>query len=95
MQHYREPIALRILETAWDILRPYPECPGRELWTDRLFYRGEDGTARPLSEVWREHTPWVLTTPLNAATGFLQLLTAPGLRSAMRHFLAERGEILP
>ena len=42
MPHYREPIALRILETAWDILRPYPECRGRERWTD-------DG---PMNTIW-------------------------------------------
>lgn len=95
MPHYREPMTLRILETAWDILRPYPGYPGRELWTDRIFYRGQDGTARPLSEVWRDRTPWVMTTPLIAATGFLQLLTARELRAPMRHFFAERGEILP
>jgi hypothetical protein len=95
MPHYREPMTLRILETAWDILRPYPGYPDREKWTDRIFYRGEDGVARSLTEAWRERTPWIMTAPLSAATGFLQLLTAPGLRVAMRHFLAERGEILP
>lgn len=95
MPHYREPMTLRILEAAWDILRPYPAYPGRERWTDRIFYRGEDGKAKPLSELWRDRTPWLMTAPLNAATGSLQLLTAPGLRATMRHVLAERGEILP
>jgi hypothetical protein len=95
MPHYREPMAIRILETVWDILRPYPGYPGRERWTDRVFYRGDDGIARPLSEVWRDRTPWVMTAPLRGLTGFLRLITAPGLRGAMRHFLAERGEILP
>jgi predicted metal-dependent phosphoesterase TrpH len=95
MAHYREPMTLRILEAARDILRPYPAYPGRERWTDRIFYRGDDGLALPLSQVWRDRTPWVMNAPLNAATGFLQLLTAPGLRATMRHFLAERGEILP
>ncbi len=95
MSHYREPMAIRILETAWDILKPYPGYPGRERWTDRVFYRGDDGIARPLSEVWRERTPWVMTAPVCTLTGFLRLITAPGLRGAMRHFLAERGEILP
>jgi predicted metal-dependent phosphoesterase TrpH len=95
MAHYREPMTLRILEAAWDILRPYPAYPGRERWTDRIFYRGSDGIALPLSQVWRDRTPWVMTAPFNAAAGFLQLVTAPGLRATMRHFLAERGEILP
>ena len=95
MAHYREPMTLRILEAAWEILRPYPAYPGRERWTDRVFYRGSDGVALPLSQVWRDRTPWVMTAPLNTLTGFLQLVTAPGLRATMRHFLAERGEILP
>jgi hypothetical protein len=95
MPHYREPMTLRILEASWDILRPYPGYPGRERWTDRIFYRCDDGVARPLTELWRDRTPWVMTAPLGALTGFLQLLTAPGLRGAMRQVLAERGNILP
>jgi hypothetical protein len=95
MPHYREPMALRILETAWDILRPYPGEAGRERWTDRIFYRGDDGLARSLTELWRERTPWVMTAPLSALTGCLQFVTAPGMRGAMRHFFAERGEVLP
>lgn len=95
MPHYREPMAIRILETAWETLRPDPGYSGRERWTDRVFYRGDDGIARSLTELWRERTPWVMTAPLHALTGTLRLITAPGLRGAMRHFLAERGEILP
>jgi hypothetical protein len=91
MPHYREPMALRVLEAAWDILQPYPEYPGRERWTDRFFYRGEDGIPRPLSTVWQDRVPWMLT----AATGFLQLSATTKLRLALRLFLAERGEILP
>ncbi|HEY4087656.1 MAG TPA: hypothetical protein VGM43_17070 [Bryobacteraceae bacterium] len=95
MPHYREPMALRIMETAWDILRPYPGETGRERWTDRIFYRGDDGVVRSLTELWRERRPWVMTTPLHALTGFLQLVTARRMRGAMRYFLAERGEVLP
>lgn len=95
MPHYQEPMPQRILEMAWDILRPYPGSPGRERWTDRVFYRGEDGNARPLSEVWGDSAPWALTTMLGAATGLLQFCATPGLRVAMRQFLAERGELLP
>jgi hypothetical protein len=95
MPQYCEPMTLRILDAAWEILRPYPGSPGRERWTDRIFYRGDDGAARPLSELWRHRTPWVMKTPLNALTGLLQLLIAPALRVPVRHFLAERGETLP
>ncbi len=95
MPHYREPMALRILETAWDILRPYPGEAGRERWTDRIFYRCDDGVVRSLTELWRERRPWVMTTPLDALTGFLQLVTARRMRGAMRLVFAERGEALP
>jgi hypothetical protein len=91
MPHYREPMAVRVLEAARDILRPYPEYPGRQRWTDRFFYRGDDGIARPLSAVWQDRVPWTLA----AATGVLQLFTTARLRQALKLVLAERGEMLP
>jgi hypothetical protein len=91
MPQYREPLGLRFLEAERDILRPYPEYPGRERWTDRIFYRGDDGVARPLSVIWRDRAPWML----NGAAGLVQLLAATRLRSALRLLLAERGEALP
>jgi len=72
-------------------LRRYPEYPGRERWIDRIFYRGEDGAARPLSAVWEDRVPWML----NGATGILQVLAARQLRGAIRLLLTERGEVLP
>jgi hypothetical protein len=91
MPQYREPLGLRILEAAWDILRPYPEYPGRERWIDRTFYRGEDNVARPLSVVWEDAVPW----PLSSATGLVQVLADRKLRLAMRLLLAKGGEALP
>ena len=85
MPQYREPLGLRILEAGWDILRPYPEYPGRERWIDRIFYRGEDGAARPLSVIWKDRVPWML----NSATGILQLLATRQLRGAMRLLMTE------
>ena len=91
MPQYKDPIALRILESSWDILRPYPEYPGRERWTDRIFYRGEDDVSRPLSEIWSQGAPWTL----NSVTGLLQFLANRRLRGAMRLLLMERGEVQP
>jgi hypothetical protein len=90
LPQYREPMALRMLEAMRDILRTYPEYPGRERWIDRVFYIGDDGQARPLSVIWRD-TPWVLA----AAVGTVQFLAGSGLRPAIRLLLAERGEALP
>lgn len=85
LPHYREPIAARMLEAARDILRPYPEYPGREQWTDRIYYRSEDGQARQLSLVWNGGTPWVL----QSAAGLVELIANKRLRPAIRLLLAE------
>ena len=85
MPQYREPLGLRILEAGWDILRPYPEYPGRERWTDRIFYRGASGEPQPLSVIWKDRVPWML----NGATGILQLLATRRLRGAMRLLMTE------
>jgi hypothetical protein len=68
MPHYQRPMALRILEASSDILRTYPEFPGRERWLDRFFYRSEEGVARSLATLWKDQEPWVL----KPATGTLQ-----------------------
>ncbi|MEO8595851.1 MAG: hypothetical protein ABI759_21200 [Candidatus Solibacter sp.] len=91
LEHYREPMALRILEAAWDILRPYPDHESRALWTDRVFYRGDDGATRSLSELWRSRVPWFV----KPITAILQLCTNPGLRPAVRFLLSNREGMLP
>ncbi len=91
MPQYKEPLGLRILEAGWDILRPYPEYPGRERWIDRIFYRGASGVAKPLSVVWKDRVPWML----NSATGILQVLATRQLRGAIRLLMMERGDVLP
>jgi hypothetical protein len=90
LPQYRESMAMRILEASWDILRPYPEYPGRERWTDRIFYRGEDGVARPLAAIWERGAPWMA----RAAAGILEL-AATHLRQAVRLLAMRRGEALP
>jgi hypothetical protein len=88
MPQYSEPMGIRVLEAARDILRPYPEYPGRAHWTDRIFYRCDDGMARPLSVLWKGRVPWMV----NGATALVQLAANSGMRLALRHVLA-RGEM--
>lgn len=88
---YCESMALRILESSWDILRPYPEYAGRERWTDRVFYRGDDGVARPLSAIWERGAPWMA----RAAAGVVELVATTQLRQALRLLAMRRGEALP
>ncbi|MDR3699334.1 MAG: hypothetical protein P4L56_06845 [Candidatus Sulfopaludibacter sp.] len=91
MPQYREPMALRVLETIWDIVRPYPEYPGRECWTDRVFYRGEDGMARSLSALWGGRLPWMVPP----VTGAVQFFATAQMRMALRMVLSKRAEVLP
>jgi hypothetical protein len=90
MPHYRESMPVRTLEAVWDILRPYPEYPDRERWTDRLFYRGEDGIARRLSILWKSRMPWVV----RPAAGMLQFPATNGVRLALRRLLSRQAEVL-
>lgn len=90
LPQYREPMTARVLEAAWDILKPYPENPGRERWTDRFFYRGADDVARPLSVIWRDRVPPAVAV----LTAFVQMTATTRLRQAFRLLQAERGEAL-
>jgi hypothetical protein len=84
-------MAQRILEASRDILRTYPEYPGRERWADRIFYRGEDGVARTIAQIWPGHEPRVLAD----AVGAVQFFAGTRFRPALRFFLSERGELHP
>ena len=90
MTHYQEAMPIRVLETIWDVLRPYPEYPGRERWTDRAFYRTEDGTPQPLSALWHEGVPWVV----RPVTGLVQFSVTPSVRAALRLLLSRKVEAL-
>jgi len=91
MPQYREPMPQRILEASRDILRTYPEYPGRERWADRIFYRGEDGAAKTVAQIWQGREPRWLTS----AAAAIQFLGGSRFRPALRLFLSERGELHP
>jgi hypothetical protein len=88
LPHYREPMAQRMLEAARDILADYPEYPGRERWQDRIFYRGEDGVARTLAQVWEGRGP----RALNAVANIVRFAAGAGFRPALRRILTEQEE---
>jgi len=91
MPQYREPMPLRMLEAIWDILRPYPEYPGREHWTDRVFYRGDDGVVRSLTTQWGGRLPWMVPP----VTGTVQFFATAQVRMALRLLLSKHAEVLP
>ena len=91
MPQYREPMAQRVLETISDILRDYPEYPGRERWPDRIYYRGDDGKARTVSQICEGREPWLVS----AIASSIQFFADARFRPALRVFFTERGEMHP
>ena len=88
LPHYQDAMALRIVEASWDVLRSYPEYPGRERWTDRFFYRGDDGAATPLAVLWKNRTPW----PVKLVDALVPIFTATTVRQTLRLLLSRRTE---
>ncbi|MGP8270897.1 MAG: PHP domain-containing protein [Terracidiphilus sp.] len=53
MQQYAEPWKHRILQSAIDAVRHYPEFPqGSRTWDERVYHPDSNGVVRPLSELW-------------------------------------------
>lgn len=86
LARYADSHRVRQLEATWDLIRDYPEYPGRVRWTDRTFLRSAAGTDRSLSSIWNEGEP------LAARMGFaaLQLFSQQWLRPALRFAIARR-----
>jgi hypothetical protein len=84
MPQYAEPWKHRILQSAIDAVRHYPEFPqGSRTWDERVYHPDANGVARPLSELWPHGTaPWVMRW----GVGIVQLmgrgLVSGGLRMA-------------
>jgi len=82
----RESRKVRLLETAFDILRDHPDhSRGWVRWSDRVFYRRDDGTVISLSALWGRQ-PGAVTS----FVGLMGLLGGQTMRPALRWALAER-----
>jgi len=58
MPQYAEPWKLRILQSAIDAVRHYPEFPqGSRTWDERVYHPDANGVPRPLCELWPDGTP--------------------------------------
>jgi len=90
LPQYREPLRLRFLDTMCDIVREYPDFPiGRRRWTDRVFYRDDDGVVKPLSAFWQGNEPW----PVKCFLGGLRTLRSRQMRAALRAALNDPQEV--
>jgi hypothetical protein len=88
MPQYREGRRLRYVETIWDVLRDYPEHPNRVRWSDRVFFRQDNGVDAPVSSFWKRGDPEVLQLFFSV----VGLIQQPSLRPVLRLALSERQE---
>ena len=88
LPQYREPHKVRCAETMWDALRDYPEYPGRELWSDRIFYQEDDGRILNLTTFWGGSGPHIVRIFVAA----MRVFQNRSVRNALRLALAERQE---
>ena len=90
LPQYRKPHRLRIMHNMYNVLRDYPDHGfGWVRWSDRVFYRTEDGRVSSLTQIWGDRPP--------ASVGcFLRLMGLVGSRpgkSALRIALQESEEL--
>src|ERR1017187_10065863 len=84
MPQYAEPWKHRLLRSAIDAVRDYPEFPqGCRTWDERVYHPDANGIARPLCELWPDGTPPWATTGGVALVQFMgKGLVSGGLRIA-------------
>jgi len=82
MPQYAEPWKHRLLQSAIDAIRHYPEFPqGSRTWDERVYHPDVNGVARPLSELWPNHQPPRLMSFL---LGAVQLMGAAPVSGGLR-----------
>jgi hypothetical protein len=95
LKEYRESYNVRFAEAIWDIIRDYPERLGRVHWTDRVFYRHDDGRYLPVSHAWAQDAPGIV----HVFRFMMRLLGSPRVRSTLlstlRLAVRAGGEALP
>lgn len=84
MPQYAEPWKHRILQSAIDAVRHYPEFPqGSRTWDERVYHPDLSGVVRPLSELWPDGTaPGIVTFLLGVVQMMGRGLVSGGLRMA-------------
>jgi hypothetical protein len=86
MPQYREPLRMRILENICDILEDDPHhAMGWTRWSDRVFYRTDDGADKSLNQLWTGKFPGVV----NRFVALMSLVKHRRVRSALRLALNE------
>jgi len=84
MPQYAEPWKHRILQSAIDAVRHYPEFPqGSRTWDERVYHPDREGVVRPLSELWPDgNAPKIMTFLIGMVQMMGRGLVSGGLRLA-------------
>ena len=89
MPQYEDSLRLRIVQNIGDILREDDtHSMGWKCWSDRVFYRCEDGEVRSISQLWGKSAPSVV----NWCIGLIRLAENRRMRGALRIALAGKQE---
>jgi hypothetical protein len=91
LPQYQEPLALRHLLCAWDVVREHPQFADRQFWVARVFVVCEDGIDRPLSALWENGAPGWIDPCLNV----IGVLASPPVRTAARLAVQAAGSATP
>ena len=97
MPAMRDSRRVRILGAICDVLRDNPDRGlGWRRWSDRFFYRFDDGAVRSLSELWTSgREPAVVRNFAGLMNSLRGSLAAAPVRSALRLALADFGDTAP
>ena len=91
MSQYAEPWRHRMLQSAVDAVRHYPEFPeGSRRWDQRVYHPDAQGVVRPLSELWPDGTP---PTPMSFGIGLVRLMGTGLVSQAFRMAWNESHEL--
>jgi hypothetical protein len=90
MPQYRDSLRFRILENLCDIVADDPHhAMGWTCWSDRVFYRTDEGVVRSLRDFWGTRIPGVV----GQFVGLMSFLRNQNIRAALRMALYERVEV--
>ena len=91
LRHYRKTYTSRILHNMIDILRTYDRhANGWRIWSDRVFYRCDDGQVRSLTELFGSKPPVAVAW----FVGAIRFASAPPIRRLLRGVASPTQEVL-
>ena len=91
MPQYAEPWKHRMLRSAVDAIRNYPEFPqGSRRWDQRVFHPDADGLVRPLSDLWPDGTA---PTAMTCGIGLVRMMGEGVISQLFRRAWSESHEL--